>query len=73
MADIADRAQDIIDADLERSLDAARHRYGMGAESGADNGTCIDCAEPIAPARLAALPLADRCFDCQSGFENGAR
>ena len=28
-------------------------------------GTCIRCGQPIAPARLEALPWAPRCIDCQ--------
>jgi len=27
-------------------------------------GICIDCGEPIAESRLAALPAAPRCIDC---------
>jgi DnaK suppressor protein len=27
-------------------------------------GTCIECGEPIAEARLSALPITDRCIDC---------
>jgi len=27
-------------------------------------GTCTACGEPIAPARLAALPFATRCIGC---------
>ncbi len=28
-------------------------------------GTCVDCEEPITPKRLAALPWAARCIQCQ--------
>jgi RNA polymerase-binding transcription factor len=28
-------------------------------------GTCVRCGEPIAPARLEALPWAAHCIDCQ--------
>lgn len=28
-------------------------------------GSCVECGERIAPARLEALPFADRCRDCQ--------
>lgn len=27
-------------------------------------GQCVDCGGPIAPARLEAIPEADRCTDC---------
>jgi DnaK suppressor protein len=32
-------------------------------------GVCLDCEEPIASARLKALPFAERCRDCQEGRE----
>lgn len=32
-------------------------------------GECVDCGEPIAPARLKAYPAATRCVDCQSAVE----
>jgi DnaK suppressor protein len=32
-------------------------------------GACVDCKEPIAAARLKALPFAERCRDCQEGRE----
>lgn len=69
MPDIADCAQRIIDADLERSLEVQRHRYGIGAGS----GDCIDCGERIPPARRAAAPGAARCVGCQSAFEKTGR
>ena len=33
-------------------------------------GDCTDCGEPIAPARLQALPSAARCAACQQRHEN---
>lgn len=30
---------------------------------------CIDCDEPILPARLKILPSAVRCVDCQAPWE----
>lgn len=32
-------------------------------------GVCLDCGEPIAPARLAAQPWVPRCLACQSLHE----
>ncbi len=32
-------------------------------------GTCVDCGEPIAPARLLAYPTARRCIECQQTLE----
>ena len=29
-------------------------------------GTCLRCGEPIAPARLEALPWAAHCIECQA-------
>ncbi len=29
-------------------------------------GVCVDCGRPVAPERLAALPWAARCIDCQA-------
>jgi len=43
-------------------------------------GVCVDCGEPIAVARLRALPFAERCRDCQeardataAGLRQGSR
>jgi DnaK suppressor protein len=33
-------------------------------------GTCLQCEEPIAFARLQAQPYASLCIDCQSASEN---
>ena len=41
-------------------IDAALKRIEHG-----DFGTCLDCEEPIAPKRLAALPWAGYCLHCQ--------
>lgn len=30
-------------------------------------GVCIECGEPVAPARLAALPEAALCIECAAG------
>ncbi len=34
-----------------------------------DFGLCLDCEEPIAPGRLAALPYVERCTDCQGRLD----
>ena len=47
-------------ADVDAAL--ARMREGV-------YGFCIDCGEPIAPARLAAYPTAPRCIECQQIVE----
>ena len=35
-------------------------------------GACLRCGEPIAPARLEALPWAAYCIDCQRLVDRGA-
>jgi len=50
-------------ASLESALDA-RRRLAEGTY-----GLCADCGEPIAPARLEALPSATRCLRCQEASE----
>ena len=32
-------------------------------------GECMDCDEPIAPARLEVEPWAERCIECQEEYE----
>ncbi|MBC7954794.1 MAG: TraR/DksA family transcriptional regulator [Cytophagales bacterium] len=46
------------------AVQAARLRLGAGLY-----GRCLDCAEPIAYARLQAQPAASRCARCQTGHE----
>jgi DnaK suppressor protein len=48
---------------LERIHDA------LGRLEVGNYGLCADCDEPIAKARLQALPFAERCRDCQEGRE----
>lgn len=54
-------------AALVRDLRAAMNRVSDGTY-----GLCIDCEEPIAPRRLAAVPWAARCLSCQEKKETGA-
>lgn len=44
-----------------------RVRQQLQARPGATE--CASCGDPIGPARLAALPAAARCTDCQSALE----
>ena len=46
-------------------IDAALVRLHSG-----HYGQCVDCAEPIAPARLKATPEVARCMVCQEKFEH---
>ena len=55
---LRDRSQaqlELVEAALER-LDAGTF------------GRCVRCGEPIAPARLDALPWAANCIDCQAAI-----
>jgi RNA polymerase-binding transcription factor DksA len=45
-------------------VDAALARMRDGSY-----GECVDCGEPIAPARLAVYPTAMRCVACQEAHE----
>ncbi|MCZ7564604.1 MAG: TraR/DksA C4-type zinc finger protein [Burkholderiales bacterium] len=59
--DLAEVQRDL--AEL-RDIEAARARLADGSY-----GTCTDCGEPIALARLEAYPTAKRCTDCQTAYE----
>jgi DnaK suppressor protein len=50
---------------LLTSIDMALLRINSG-----EYGTCLQCDEPIAFARLQAQPYATLCIDCQSASEN---
>jgi len=45
-------------------LSAALDRLNDG-----EYGVCVECAEPIGPARLDALPEVQTCIRCQAGLE----
>ena len=55
---------------LERvnRLSAALDRLHEG-----EYGVCVECAEPIAPARLDAVPEVQTCVRCQDGLERLGR
>ena len=54
-----------LDAELEE-IDEALTRIERGTY-----GLCVDCGQPIDPARLKALATASRCLHCQSRHERG--
>ena len=73
--DVADKAFGRVRAEVEHDLieislrelaaiAAARERVANGTY-----GECIECGEPIAPARLEVNPTARRCAECQSRHE----
>ena len=51
------------------------HRLQAALERVRDGeyGTCVECAEPIAPARLRALPEVPTCVRCQDRIERLGR
>ena len=49
-------------------LSAALDRLDEG-----EYGVCVECAEPIGPARLDALPEVQTCVRCQAGLERLGR
>lgn len=52
------------DSSLLRSVIAALRRIHGGSF-----GTCIDCEWAISPKRLAAVPWASRCIQCQGAAD----
>jgi RNA polymerase-binding transcription factor DksA len=73
--DIADKAFDRSRAEVEHDLiemslqelaeiGALRERLANGTY-----GECLECGEPIPPARLEVNPTARRCAECQSRHE----
>jgi DnaK suppressor protein len=41
--------------------------------AGGEYGACLACQKPISPKRLAALPWAALCLECQQAVENRPR
>jgi DnaK suppressor protein len=74
-----DETDDWAVADALAELDIAGVRHALSELADVDSalarmrdgtyGVCIDCGEPIAPARLRAYPMANRCIECQQAFE----
>jgi len=54
--------------DRVNRLSAALDRLRDG-----DYGTCVECEEPISPARLRALPEVQTCVRCQDRIERMGR
>lgn len=67
MADLCDDAARI--ADHYHRLARRRHAARHAVTAAAGDGTCLDCAEPIEPERLAVQPNALRCVDCAAEAE----
>jgi DnaK suppressor protein len=52
------------DSTLLRQVKAALQRIHDGSF-----GTCVECEETISPKRLAAVPWATRCIQCQNSVD----
>lgn len=84
--DEGDYAKSFADRWVAECLAEHRVRTGTGDEvpgtgtshcpsqvPGSQSPICIDCGDPISPARLAAQPGAVRCIECQRDFEMNSR
>ena len=77
-ADPTDSTQQIVEREmasreLSRNASLMRDlRAALGRLADGTYGLCVDCEEPIAPRRLAAVPWALRCLSCQENAECGA-
>ncbi len=59
-------AAKLAESEREAALAAVRQRM---SQAGSQDGSCQDCGEQIGQARLAVLPSAARCVDCQTVHE----
>ena len=67
---VADSLAELDIAGLRHALkDLTEVDAALGRMRDGSYGECIDCGEPIAPARLSAYPTATRCLECQRTHE----
>jgi DnaK suppressor protein len=72
--DQIDRANELMTVHNEDAIDRFRRRATTKSKPApGQHDDCIDCGDAIPPERLSALPEADRCIDCQNGFERAKR
>ncbi|WP_432460814.1 TraR/DksA C4-type zinc finger protein [Agarivorans sp. QJM3NY_25] len=64
--DICDKAKLLEQQQRNIALARALQRPPQVQQSINDEAVCEDCFAPIPAARLAVLPRANRCIDCQS-------
>jgi len=73
--DFADQAQfreddEVVDAlDVHAKREIAQLRAALGRMDDGSYGACLRCGEPIADARLDALPTATLCVGCAAQAE----
>ncbi|MCP1375376.1 TraR/DksA C4-type zinc finger protein [Dyella lutea] len=73
MSDEIDRAQQRDAEDRDRAIEATRQRIAASftARDRSIDGRCIDCDEPIEPARLQVLAgKTSRCASCARDHEH---
>lgn len=69
-ADFAEQASDLADDEALEEVDSVLHaeaaqiRAALLRIENGTYGTCANCGEPIASARLEAEPAATRCIKC---------
>lgn len=73
MVDVIDTANDLAEGEREARIAEvlARGRTPRATPMHATDGRrlCIECGEPIDQQRLAAVPHAVACMECESGAE----
>lgn len=66
--DVLDQAQEIETLHRDAAL-AAHHAQRESQLIEGNEVICLDCQEPIGLRRLASLPTAVRCLECQQAHE----
>ena len=69
MGDIIDMAQAREERERENALRARELRARATCGVSNEGGVCPDCGDAIEPQRLAVIPNAVRCADCQGARE----
>lgn len=64
-----ERAAQLADAERQAAVAAARRRPEETPAVRDGVRVCLDCDEPIGASRLAVVPAAVRCTDCQNHHE----
>ncbi|MGM0595123.1 MAG: TraR/DksA family transcriptional regulator [Pseudomonadota bacterium] len=59
------------ESERRRQLELKRIEAALGRIESGDYGYCLECDEPIAPARLELNPAVPLCIVCAEGRERG--